>query len=725
MGGHLLLLVAWLPAGLGEPEKWLSTTIGGLAARVQCWGKDGVRVMLGHSQDTLEEVPATQALLPTPPSSPVSGCHWSNSSVASGNLQATMGVNGLEFHRVSDGQLLLGGMRQAFLRHSDSTSNEGYVSFRRQQGGGPEKDTPETLYGLGEHRTGSVRLPSTWFWNLSVSHDVHVSAGEDNFIPFLASRDLGWGMLWNLPSYGTFNLSTSRFTFSTVDAPSQLDFFVCTTPMPLTTSALVPIVNRYVDVTGHAPLLPTYATGFIQSKDRYRNASQLLEVATEHKVRRGLPLSLIVVDFHHWEALGDWALNKGGSHCWGDPAVLVSALRDLGVEVMVSVWPMVEPASGNFEAMTSQRLVVANDSQGTPLVGGEVGQDAALYDSFQPAARDFVWAQLLDHYRNYGIRSFWIDASEPQMKGLTPGIAHVRSEERQEDGGSGSGDSGWVPDTRVMEAWVVRHQQMIYEGLQATADQSRPTIAESGMEELPGFILSRGYWAGSQRFGAALWSGDVNSTWEELGLQIKVAQSSALLVPYWSTDIGGFKNGDPTDPSFRELIVRWFQFGVFCPLFRLHGHRLGGPPQDECGGTGGPNEVWSFGDTAYEIIKDLLLLRESLRPYVERHLRETSRTGLPLIRSMAMAFPLDPTSQTEAVEDQYMFGDEFLVAPVFMEQAPNRSVYLPPLEREVWEHYFTGQRHKGGRVITEPTPLETFPLYRRHASNESRNPSSS
>jgi len=232
-------------------------------------------------------------------------------------------------------------------------------------------------------------------------------------------------------------------------------------------------------------------------------------------------------------------------------------------------------------------------------------------------------------------------------------------------------------------------------------------------------FLSRSAWAGSQRYGAAVWSGDINSTFAELATQVGVAQGMAMSGIYlWTTDVGGYANGDPEDPVFRELIVRWYQFGAFCPLLRTHGKRTGGPPADVCGDTNGPNEVWEFGQRAYGAITTMLHIRENLRDYVYTHFMESVQFGIPLLRPMFLQFPDDATCQTPQVEDQFMFGPDWLVAPVTVYQARSRSVYLPTLHlNQTWTHFFTNQNHVGGHRVVIATPLESFPLFFRNLNS--------
>jgi hypothetical protein len=180
---------------------------------------------------------------------------------------------------------------------------------------------------------------------------------------------------------------------------------------------------------------------------------------------------------------------------------------------------------------------------------------------------------------------------------------------------------------------------------------------------------------------------------------------------WWTTDIGGYHSGNLNDPVFRELIVRWFQFGAFCPIFRLHGHRIPEDAPTSCGTSGGLNEVWQFGPTAYTVISDIILLREQLRGYVMDQMRLAATNGVPVLRPMIFDFPNDPNARN--AEDQFMFGPNWLVAPVLQYQATSRMVYLPVLPQgQVWTHFYTNQDYSAGSVSVS-TPINQFPLFYR------------
>lgn len=520
----------------------------------------------------------------------------------------------------------------------------------------------ERLYGLGQHQHGLLDQKGVVI-NL-VQHNTEVC------IPFLLSNR-GYGFLWNNPAIGRVELSRDQ-TRWIAEATPQMDYWITAGDTP------AEIVARYADVTGHAPLMPEWAAGFWQCKLRYRTQDELLSVAREYK-RRGLPLSVIVIDFFHWTKQGEWQFDP---KCWPDPAGMVRELEEMGVKVMVSIWPTVNPASANFQEMQRRGLLVRTE-RGVPavLLFTDTGFEAPVYlhyyDPTNPEARRFIWERVRDGYYRHGVKVWWLDACEPEVRPEDPGNMRYHI-------GNGAAVGNLYP---------LLHQRAFYEGMRA-----------EGEEEI--ITLCRSAWAGSQRYAAAVWSGDIRSTFEALQAQVRAGLNIGLSgIPWWTTDIGGFFGGDPASPYFRELIVRWFQYGVFCPLFRLHGFRLPANSWD----SGGPNEAWSFGEEAYAIIRELLFLRERLRPYIMAQMRLAHERGVPPMRPLFFDFPQDKGSW--AIEDQFMFGPDLLVAPVLYEGARSREVYLPAGAQ--WRDAWTDEIHDGGQRITAEAPLERIPLYLR------------
>ena len=520
----------------------------------------------------------------------------------------------------------------------------------------------ERFYGLGQHQHGRLDQKGCVIDLFQYNTEV--------CIPFLLSSR-GYGFLWHNPAVGRVELGQDQ-TRWIAEATQQMDYWITAGKTP------AEIIEHYADATGHVPLLPEWAAGFWQCKLRYRTQEELLTVAREHK-RRGLPLSVIVVDFFHWTMQGDWQFDPD---CWPDPAGMVRELEEMGVKVMVSIWPTVNACSANFEEMLRRGLLVRTE-RGVPahMPFRDTKPQGLVYmhyyDPTHPEARRFIWERVREGYYRHGIKVWWLDACEPET--------------RHEDAGNlryhiGNGAA-------VGNIYPMMHERAFYEGMRS-----------EGEEEI--IALCRSAWAGSQRYGAAVWSGDIQSTFEALQAQVRAGLNIGLSgIPWWTTDIGGFLGGDPESPYFRELIVRWFQYGAFCPLFRLHGFRL----PTSGWHTGGPNEVWSFGDQAYAILKELLFLRERLRPYIMEQMRLAHEKGVPPMRPLFFDFPEDQGSW--AVEDQFMFGSDLLVAPVLYEGARSRKVYLPG--GITWTDAWTDETFDGGQWITAGAPLERIPLYLR------------
>jgi alpha-D-xyloside xylohydrolase len=301
----------------------------------------------------------------------------------------------------------------------------------------------------------------------------------------------------------------------------------------------------------------------------------------------------------------------------------------------------------------------------------------SYYDATHPEARRFMWDVVKENYYAQGVRAWWLDSNEPDANPWNP-------ENMRFHLGNG---------LEVANIYPLLHQMAFYDGMQATGETDIVTLSRSG-------------WAGSQRYSTVIWSGDIASTFEALQAQVRAGLNMAMSgIPWWTTDIGGFYGGDIRSAYFRELIVRWFQYGVFCPICRLHGHRL--PILNPLPRGGADNEVWSFGDEVYAILRRLLFLRERLRPYIHEQMRTASKTGLPPMRPLFVDFPDDETCQT--VEDQFMFGSEILVAPVLYEGARDRRVYLPAASS--WIHAGTGTVHAGGQWLNVAAPLEQIPVF--------------
>jgi alpha-D-xyloside xylohydrolase len=519
----------------------------------------------------------------------------------------------------------------------------------------------EHLYGMGQYPNDCLDLKGTVLELAQKNTQIS--------IPFLLSSK-GYGFIWNNPSIGRAELSLTHTSFSAQYA-RQIDYFIFTGGSPYE------LVRKYSDLTGKSPMMPAFATGLWQSKLRYSSQEELLSVAREYK-KRNLPISVIVADFFHWPYSGDW---KFDPKFWPDPAAMVKELDEMGIKLLVSVWPTAETASENYPAMLKKNY----------LIRPETGVNAFLafsgfltfLDVTNPAARQFMWEKIKKNYYDLGIRMFWLDEAEPEIDPLD--YENVRYFK-------GNG-------LEVSSIYPYNFAQALYEGQ-----------TNAGQKDI--INLVRCGWIGSQRFGTVLWSGDIYGDFATLRRQVKAGLNISLCgIPWWNTDIGGFFKSKDTPEQFPEVLVRWFQFGAFSPVMRMHGNRQ--PMVKVEGstvGSGQPNEVWSYGDDTYRIMSRYLQVREQLKPYILKHMETASSEGIPVMRPLFFDFPEDQVCYT--VEDQYMFGPDLLIAPVMEYQVKSRKIYFPT--GASWKDALTGKVYKGGQTVEYPVTLEDIPVFCRN-----------
>eukprot|EP00118_Oscarella_pearsei_P013982 m.116749 g.116749 ORF g.116749 m.116749 type:complete len:430 (+) comp37585_c0_seq1:1063-2352(+) len=425
-------------------------------------------------------------------------------------------------------------------------------------------------------------------------------------------------------------------------------------------------MQNYIDAVGHAPVLPEFAAGYWHSKNRYSSQAELLDAARNFS-QYEIPVSFIIIDYFHWKHMGDWSFD---STYWPDPRAMVDEVEQLGMRIMVSVWPFSSPQSSSFKTL-QEYIYVAQDGVGGQGIGFpnvNCKGFCYLYDPTQARARSYVWSRIKAGYYNYGIKSFWLDATEPSSLNGPPPSTRYSNGYTEVNG-------------RLFPEY---HSRMIRDGL-----------ASEGEEDI--VILMRSTWPGVWQSGTVVWSGDIRSDFSTLKASVQAGLNVQLSgVPFWTTDIGGYSGGNASDPEFRELVARWFQFGVTCPIFRQHGARK--------------TEPWLYGNSSFASIRKTIQLRQSLHSYVLSLWVNTSRYGTPFNRPLWFDFPDD--SATWDVDDEYMFGPDYLVAPVVEYRVTNRSLYLPRGAR--WMYYFgSGQVYHGGQMIAVATPLDEFPLFKR------------
>ncbi len=484
----------------------------------------------------------------------------------------------------------------------------------------------EKFFGMGHARDNEFDLKG------SVIDIKHVNAKTT--IPYVYSSR-GYGFLWNVPSVGRVEFAKNRTRWHS-DCCYAVDYVVIGgTPAEA--------CETLADLTGHAPVMPDWATGFWQCRLRYETQEKLLEVYRKYR-ELGIPLSAIIVDFFHWTEQGDY---KFDPRCWPDVKAMADEIHETGTKLMVSVWPTINEKSENYRYMLDRNMLVRT-TRGSNRVFQFQGWQAEI-DASNPATRAFVWSKLKENYVDNGVDGFWLDVSEAE-------IFPEHYDNLITYRGSGEATALLYP---------YDYARLVYEGFRSM-----------GREDI--VTLIRSAYFGSQKFASLVWSGDIPSTFESLRHQVKAGLNMAMCgIPWWNTDIGGFFGGDTQSEYFRELIVRWFQFGLFSPVMRLHGDRIRHYTPDNtllCP-SGDPNEIWSFGERNFEILKGLLQLRENLRPYIGEQMKTASERGWPVMRPMFFADPEDEACWN--AEDQYFFGDDILFAPILEQGATARQVYVP------------------------------------------------
>lgn len=522
----------------------------------------------------------------------------------------------------------------------------------------------EKLYGMGQYQQPFLDLKGA---DLELAH-----RNSQASVPFALSS-LGYGILWNNPAVGRVNFGKNITTWEAYST-KKLDYWITAGDTP------AEIEEAYADVTGKVPMMPSYAMGFWQCKLRYQTQEELLEVAREYK-KRGLPISVIVVDFFHWPLQGEW---KFDPVYWPDPDAMIKELQEMGIELMVSIWPTVDYRSENFQEMKAKGLLI-HVEQGYPISMDFQG-NTLHYDATNPEAREYVWEKAKKNYYDKGVKIFWLDEAEPEY------TVYDFENYRYHMG----------PDVQVGNIYPLMYAKTFFDGMKA-----------QGQENI--INLLRCAWAGSQKYGALVWSGDIKSSFKSLRNQFAAGLNMGLAgIPWWTTDIGGFFGANVNDPDFHELLVRWFEYGTFCPVMRLHGYRW--PLQPQHGTTGGatcvsgaPNEVWSYTDEVYEILKDYLFLREKMKPYIEELMAEAHEKGTPVMRPLFYDF--DKDAACWEVETEYMFGPKVLVAPVMEAGQTSAQVYLPKGSR--WTNAWTKEEWEGGQTVTVDAPLSQIPLFTR------------
>jgi alpha-D-xyloside xylohydrolase len=448
------------------------------------------------------------------------------------------------------------------------------------------------------------------------------------------------------------------------------------------------VISGYRSVTGKAQIMPKWAMGYWQSRERYKTADELTSVVQEYR-KRQIPLDNIVLDWSYWP-VKDWGSHDFDAARFPDPAGMVQKVHDMNAHIMISVWPKFYHTTQNYKDFDSkgwmyQRAV--KDSVRDWIGKGYIG---SFYDAYNPEARKLFWNQMKEKLYSKGFDAWWMDASEPDI--LSNSSIEYRKELMT--------PTALGPSAKYFNAYALMNAEAIYDG-QRSVDPNKRV-----------FLLTRSGFAGLQRYSTATWSGDIGTRWEDMKAQISAGLNYAISgIPYWTMDIGGFcvekryeqaKEGSADLDEWRELNSRWYQFGAFCPLFRSHGQF----PYREIFNIAPENHP------AYKSMVYVNKLRYLLMPYIYSLAGKTHFEDYTIMRALVMDFNGD--KKVEDIGDQYMFGPSLMVAPVYQYKARNREVYFPAANG--WYDLYSGKYTEGGQKISVDAPYERMPLFVKEGS---------
>ncbi|KAH7928869.1 glycoside hydrolase family 31 protein [Leucogyrophana mollusca] len=676
---------------------------------IQPFGNNGMRVRASIMKDpTGNEL---SALLDPPLEGPGGNAGLSydqlvpfqgNGTIRNGNIVADVALGVISFYRVeTDGSWTL---LTAEYTDDKALYSRYYTQDFRTPSFSAEfaftSDPDEQFYGVGQQaccKDNSINKKGQ-------SIDL---INFNSFVPIpLYMSNKGYMQFFNMPSQGRMEFSPLRTRFVTSEA-RVVDYWI-TAAEPGDYDSLQ---EQYTAVTGRQPTPPDFILGYQQSKLRYYNQTQIMDLAQRFHDEQ-VNVSMIVVDFFNWKYQGDWAFDP---EYWPDPAVMTATVKNLtGAEMMVSLWPSVEDLSVNYLTLQEQGLL-ATTRDGTGISDSFAGVYTRLIDSTNPGAREFLWKRLNESYYSKGIHNFWID----QADGGTLGEAWENNGQVINTIPYARAFSQYFIGTQEgagkMYPWL--HQQAINEGLHNLTSSPASSTSCDYMS------LTRSTFAGGQRYCSYLWSGDTLSRFDVLLQQITSGVSVAASgISSWTLDIGGFTGLDG-----KELFVRWFGMGTFLPYMRVHGDRLCNLPAvstpfaaNPC-----PNEPWSYGEENFVIIKKYIALRYQLAPYIKRLYEMLQETGRTLMRPLYYDFSLSDPFVAKAtgannplVAHQFMMGPRILVSPVGVQGATMKEVYLPRLPESyleqnfTWTHWWTEKDYgQGGLSVNVSAPLDQIPVF--------------
>ena len=455
------------------------------------------------------------------------------------------------------------------------------------------------------------------------------------------------------------------------------------------------VISGYRTLTGKSPVMPKWAMGFWQSREKYNTADEMLGALKGFRDRK-IPIDNVVLDWSHWPQ-DAWGSHEFDRSRFQDPQAMVDSVHAMNARLMISVWPKFYTTTEHYKEFDKNGWIYPQSVRDSLRDWIGPGYLYGFYDAYNADARKLFWKQMFEHYYKLGIDAWWMDASEPNIRDCTD------MEYRK----ALCGPTALGPSTEYFNAYALMNAEAIYNGQRGIDNNKRV------------FLLTRSGFAGLQRYSTATWSGDIATRWEDMKAQIAAGLNFAMSgIPYWTMDIGGFcvenryvagqqlwnntKTENADYKEWRELNTRWYQFGAFCPLYRAHGQYPF-------------REIWEIapeGHPAYNSVVYYTRLRYSLMPYIYSLAGMTWLKDYTIIRPLVMDFTGD--TAVNNIGDQYMFGPSLMVSPVYQYGARKREVYFP--KSAGWYNFYTGKFQAGGERKNVDAPYERIPLYVRAGS---------
>jgi len=536
-------------------------------------------------------------------------------------------------------------------------------------------DKDEAVYGLGQQQQGKM---------IQRNIKLHMIQGNtDDYIPFFMSVK-GYGLFWDNYSPTNF-IDNQEETFFNSEVGDCIDYYF------MYGANADSVISQMRNLTGLVPMFPLWTFGYWQSKERYKSQDEIVGVVKKYR-ELNVPIDGIIQDWQYWGNNYLWNAMDFLNSEFYDQQKMVNDIHSLNAHIIISIWNSFGPQTKQYKELKEINALLdfitwpeSGSDKWPPRMDYPSG--VRVYDAYNPQARDIYWKYLKQGLFSLGIDGWWIDSSEPD---------HLQFKVSDLDNQTYLGSF-----RKVRNAYPLMTVGGVYTHQRAETSEKRA------------FILTRSAFAGQQRYGSVVWSGDVVASWEALRNQISAGLNFSLCgIPYWNSDIGGFFLWNFQNPlqnaDYRELYARWIQFGAFCPMMRSHG-------------ADAPREIYQFGkkgEIIYDAIEKFIKLRYSLLPYIYSTSWDVSENHSSMMRALVMDFSSDKKALN--IDDQYMFGKSILVCPVTermynqngkadFSTVKKRELYLPGGTN--WIDFWTGEMLKGGQTVTKETPIDIMPLY--------------